>query len=275
MSASTRESLAGTAYRRDVADPRYVPPPAFAPPELRVAPLNEISVLGTSSYPATAEPAPIGFGWHAPQRDVSARRRRVTSVLVAVCVVAALATIATVLVSSVVGSPRHTLSLPDSVGSYTRLNTLAGGQVESLFAAGTATFRGVGLDDLHGALVGVYGALDGTQPSMLFIGFRADDSPTIGPGLHTEAAADVAAQVLDQPGSTIAPQSVDAGPLGGAMRCATVVLDGALASAGVWADHDTLGIVLLDQSTLTAHSAGASNKHTGVLTRQFRAAAEH
>jgi hypothetical protein len=54
-----------------------------------------------------------------------------------------------------------------------------------------------------------------------------------------------------------------------------VVLDGALASAGVWADHDTLGIVLLDQSTLTAHSAGASNKHTGVLTRQFRAAAEH
>jgi hypothetical protein len=257
-----------------VAEPRYVPPPAFAPPELRVAPLNEIAVLGGSSYPVP-EPQEELLEWRAPRPDASARRHRLTSVVVSLSVVAALAVIAAVLVSNGTGAKRHTLSLPDSVGAYTRMSTLRGAQVESLFSAGSATFRGVGLDDLDGALVGVYGALDDTQPSMLFIGFRADDSPTIGSGLHGEPAADVAAQVLDQPGSTIAPQSVDAGPLGGAMRCATVVLDGALASVGVWADHDTLGIVLLDDSSLTAHSASASNQHTGVVTRQFRAAAEH
>jgi hypothetical protein len=224
-----------------------------------MAPLNEIAVLGSSSY---ISPAPQlgGLEWQAPRLDPTARQRRAVSVVVSVCVLVALAAIAAVLVSNATGDRRHTLSLPDSVGAYTRLNTLSGTQVESLFSAGSATFRGVGLDDLGSALV---------------IGFRADDSPTIGPGLHAEPAGDVATQVLDQPGSTIAPQSVDAGPLGGAMRCATVVLDGALASVGVWADHDTLGIVLLDSSSLTAHSAGASNRRTGVVTRQFRAAAEH
>lgn len=275
---------------RDVDEPRYVAPPAYAPPELRVAPLNESAFYATSTYPGEQQHVaveawgdadgdrdddPLGFGWSTAPEPGPRRWWRTTSLLVPLCVVVALGVIAAVLVSSERAAPQHTLSLPRSFDSYTRLDILPGSRVATLFAAGTATFRGVGIDDLDSALVGIYGSLDDTKPSMLFIGFRADQSPTIGSGLHAEPAGAIAAQVLDEPGSTISPQPADAGPLGGAIRCATVVLNGALASAGVWADHDTLGIVLIDNASLTANTAQSANRRTATITRAFRSAAEH
>jgi hypothetical protein len=266
-----------------VDDPRYVPPPAFAPPQLRVAPLNETAVLGRTSYPAGPYAQPPGYpapvaapnvAWQPPQRDPSARRRAL-SVVVSACVIVALATIGIVVSTSSGPYRTHTLHLPQSFDNYTRVTTLQGSQVQSMFTAGAATFAGIGTDDLTDALVAVYADISDSSPSVLFIGFTAKASPTIGPGLRAGPSGSIAEQVLDGAGAATGPQAVDAGPLGGAMRCATVSLGGDAASVGVWADMDTLGIVLIDNTTLSTTGNGPSTQRTGALTRDLRAAAEH
>ncbi len=67
-----------------------------------------------------------------------------------------------------------------------------------------------------------------------------------------------------------AATEVDAGPLGGSLRCGKAHVDGLFASVGVWADSDTLGLVLLFDPSL-----GPSTEETGAVTRAFRAQAEH
>jgi hypothetical protein len=268
-----------------VDDSRYVPPPPFAPPPLRVAPLNEAAVLGRTSYPhgpyaqpVTPPPAAAWYpasGWLPPHLDDSARRRRSLSVLVSLGVIASLVVIGTVLLS---GSSTHrarSLSLPESVDNYTKVSTLSGAQVRSMFTAGAGTFGAVPADDLAAARVGIYAELNNTEPSMLFIGFTGQDSPSIGAQLRTGPAGEVAEAILSTAGATSGPQSVDAGPLGGAMRCATVDVDGDAATIAVWADDDTLGIVLIIGSTLTAHTTAPTTAHTSSVTRDFRAKAEH
>jgi hypothetical protein len=268
---------------KGVDDPRYVPPPAFAPPQLRVAPLNETAVLGHTSYPAGPYAPPLGYPapgiapgvtWQRPQQDQSARRRTV-SVVVSVCVIVALATIGIVVSTASVSHRAHTLHLPQAFDTYTRVTTLQGSQVQSMFTAGAATFAGIGTDDLTDALVAVYADISDSSPSVLFIGFTAKASPTIGPGLRAGPPGSIAEQVLGGAGAATGPQSVNAGPLGGAMRCATVDLGGDTASVGVWADADTLGIVLIDNSSLTTSGNGPSTQLTSTLTRELRAAAEH
>lgn len=255
---------------------RYEPPPAFAPPELRDAPLNETAVTGVSSYgrpldAAASSPFAVPLGVRAP------RHRRAVTAIVAACVATALVTIGIVLLRAATAPNPRTLSLPLSAGAYTRVQALSGAQVEGLFMAGgpSAAFRGIGADDVNGAIVGLYRPTGTADPSLLFIGFTAASSPTLGAGLHAGPAAAIVQQVIDLPGSTISPQSVNAGPLGGSMRCATVVLDGSLASVGLWADHDTLGIVLIDNSTVNASTATSENARTARITRAFRGVAEH
>ncbi len=265
-----------------VDDPRYVPPPAFAPPQLRVAPLNETAVLGATSYPngpytqPLSYPAPAaqpGVAWQPPRRDASARRRGLT-VVVSACVIVALATIGIALATGAASHQPHTLHLPQAFDNYTRVTTLQGSQVQSMFTAGAATFAGIGSDDLTDALVAVYADISDTAPSVLFIGFTAKASPTIGAGLRAGPSGSIANQVLTGAGASTGPQAVDAGPLGGALRCATVDLGGDAASVGVWADTDTLGIVLIDNSALSAQGSAPSTQRTGMLTRDLRAAAE-
>jgi hypothetical protein len=262
-----------------VDEPGYVPPPAFAPPAQRVAPLNEVAVLGRSSYPPGLYPQPAP-AWFPPPPPPPlseahlAKRQRHVSVVVSVAVVAALIAIGAVLISGATARDPRSLSLPRSVDEYTQVSTLTGPQVQHVLAGGSA-FGSLPSTDLDSAKVGVYSALGEPGPSMVFIGFDADESPTLGSQLHHTAADVVAAQVLVGAGAGAGVQHADAGPLGGALQCATIDLSGQSASVGVWADHDTLGIVLIVDSTLTAHGAARSIAHATHVTRDFRAAAEH
>jgi hypothetical protein len=271
-----------------VDESAYVPPPAFAPPALRVAPLNETAVLGRTSYPhgPYAQPAtyapPIQppAAWYPAsdrrpsQLDDRARRRRALAVLSSLGVVAALVTISVVLVSGAHSHHARSLSLPRSVDDYTMVRSLSGSEVRSMFVGG-GTFGVIPPADLAAAHVGIYAELTNDQPNLLFIGFTGHDSPTIGAQLRAGPPSTVAGEILDGAGATTAAQTVDAGPLGGAMQCAVVDVDGSAATVGVWADADTLGILMIVGPTITAHTTAPTTAHTVLVTRDFRAAAEH
>lgn len=254
----------------DPDDQGYRPPPPFAPPAYRVPPLNEGAVLGATSYGPQSAPVPDIAPFPAYRYG---RPRRRPALLIAVSVIAALIAIVAALVSG--GHPRHvrSLALPSSVDDYTRVTTLTGPRVRSLFTAAPAAFAGIASDDLAHAIVGVYQDDADLHPSMLFIGFTAHDSPSLGAQLRHSSADTIAARVLGGAGATSTVLSVDAGPLGGALRCATVDLDGAEGGVGVWADRDTLGIVLLVDPALIG--AVPPTGRTATVTREVRAAAEH
>lgn len=260
----------------------YRPPPAFAPPAFRVAPLNEAQVLGGTTYPdrqTYPDPLPDGDefpsharpSWHPSRlvrRDRGERRRRRVSIAVVAAVVVALSSIVAALITdgSQGSHPTRGLLVPDSVDEYTRISTLTSAQLHGLFATTGGTFGAIPAADLEAAQVGVYQAND--LSSMVFIGFTAADSPSIGAQLRTEPADKVADGVLDSAAPSSPSIAADAGPLGGALRCARLVLAGQEAIAGVWADRDTLGIVVVVDT-------GATTTHTSAVTRDLRAEAEH
>jgi hypothetical protein len=258
----------------------YEPPPPFAPPGLRGAPLNEMYVLGRSTYPV-APMVPValppaawhpGTGWvpaRAPhRRTVEASMRRRTIAIVATVAVALLAVVAALAVSNP-GPSQHTLTLPESAGAYVKLSTVTGSRISTIFG-NNGTFSSIGTKDLAHAKVGIYGRGSLGTPTLLFVGFSASDSPTIGRQLHTEDASRVTAQVIDGAGASTAPLSVAAGPLGGSLQCSAVHVNGLDAQVGVWADADTLGVVLLFDPALSP-----SPEQTGGVTRTFRSVAEH
>jgi hypothetical protein len=274
----------GVDEPRSVDPPGYEAPPPFAPPQYRVPPLNETQVFGRSSYPPSAlAPAagdaadwvPMTTGptqWPAFGEELEAPRvrpnyrRRGISIVTVVAVCAALAVIAAVLLAAPARHRPRTLSLPTTVDEYARLSTISGAQLGSLFDGGGG-FAAIPVQDLAAAKVAVYGDRNSTAATMIFIGFTASDSPTIGRRLRHRAAGDVTSDLLDGAGTTSRPIRVDAGPLGGAMTCGSVDLHGQPASAGVWADRDTLGIVLIVGFSPT--------EHTSLVTRDFRSRAEH
>lgn len=244
--------------------------------------MNETAVLGRTSYaPSSGVYAPPPLAWYPPTAwqprhlDGTARRRRTVSVLTAMAVLTALVAICAVLLSSSPATHHvRSLNLPTAVDNYTKVSTLNGSQVRSMFTAGGGPFGSMTARDLDGARIGVYAALDDTDPTLLFIGFTGHDSPSVGAQLRTDPAASVADQVLSGAGATTGSTTVDAGPLGGAMRCAIVDLDGQHASTAVWADADTLGIVLIIDPTISTR-AGSTTAHTSAVTRDLRAKAEH
>ena len=273
------------------AGPGYEPVPPFAPPAQRTAPINEVQVLGHSSYapheqptamwqPSTAwqpspyppvawHPAyryPVGGDWQQANHARASRRRSIA--IVAATVVALIGIVGALLISAA-GPTTRSLSLPETSGDYTRLTTITGSHLRSMFGAGSA-FSAIPPADLDHAKVAVYGRGALQTPSLLFVGFSAADSPNIGQQLRSENSAQVTSDVLTGAGASLAPLSVDAGPLGGSLECSSVDVDGLSASVGVWADSDTLGMILLFDPALTP-----SREQTGEVTRSFRAAAEH
>lgn len=265
---------------------RYEPPAPFAPPSLRGAPLNELYVLGRTTYPASpmqpvayppighgypppppAGPWSPGQGW-APQQTVDrSARRRTIAVVVAVGLV--LVAVLAVLSVSAAGPSRRSLSLPDTAGPYLRLSSVSGSQISSIIGS-HGTFGSIPDSDLAKAKIAIYARGAQSAPRALFIGFDAADSPTVGGQLRSEDAAQVTDSVLAGAGAAGNSVAVDAGPLGGSMKCSAVRVDGLDATVGVWADADTLGVVLLFDPTL-----GPSLPQTGAVTRMFRAQAEH
>jgi hypothetical protein len=252
--------------------PRYEAPQPFAPPSLRTAPLNEVFVLGRTTYPtspmqpvvtiSTMQPAPMT----QPHGDRITRRRTIGVVGV---VVLALAAIIAALTIGAAGPVRRSLSLPDTAGEYVRVSTVSGAHIDSIFG-NNGTFGSIPHSDLVNAKIAIYARGTQAPPTALFVGFDAADSPTIGRQLHNEDAAQVTNRVLAGAGAVINSLTVDSGPLGGSLRCSAVHFGGVDATVGVWADADTLGVVLLFDPTL-----GPSLSETGSVTRTFRAQAEH
>ncbi|HEY8302093.1 MAG TPA: hypothetical protein VIG48_09350 [Jatrophihabitans sp.] len=258
----------------------YEAPAPFAPPSLRSAPLNEQAVYGRSTYPhspmvpvpvAPPPPAPgqwqPGVGWvPAGHRTRSAARRRTIAMVAAVSL--ALVAVIGALAIGRAGPTGHSLSLPESAGSYVRISALSSDHIRSIFGS-TGAFGAIPAADLGKARIGIYGRGGQSAPSALFIGFSAADSPNIGRQLHVEAADQVTSDVLTSAGAATGV-AVDAGPLGGSLRCGRAHVDGLFAEVGVWADGDTLGLVLLFDPALSPSTA-----QTGAVTRAFRAEAEH
>jgi hypothetical protein len=164
--------------------------------------------------------------------------------------------------------PHHSLTLPQTAGDYTRLSTLSTTQLRSIFAGGG--FGSLSWQDLTKAKVGIYTRSAQTVPTMLFMGFSAADSPTIGRQLRSQNSREVADEVLAGAGASTASLEVAAGPFGGTLKCSHLVVGGTPAEVGVWVDSDTLGIVLLFDP-----SFAPSREQTGQVTRAVRAKAEH
>jgi hypothetical protein len=276
----------------DARERGYAPPAPFAPPSLRGAPLNELYVLGRTTYPASPmqpvayppaaadhypphyppPPRPDsgwtpGQGW-VPQRiDDRAARRRTVAVVVAV--VLALVAVVGVLSVSAAGPSQRSLSLPDTAGPYLRLSTISSSQISSIIGS-HGTFGSIPDSDLAKAKIAIYARGAQSVPRALFVGFDAADSPAIGGQLRSESAAQVTDSVLAGAGAAGTSVAVDAGPLGGSLKCSSVRVAGLNATVGVWADSDTLGVVVLFDPTM-----GPSLPQTGAVTRTFRAQAEH
>lgn len=261
-----------------MADAGYEPPPAFAPPLLRAAPLNERQVLGRTTYPngpygpwspADALPVPVASGHGRP------RPRRGLTVTISACLLVILlgAGVALGLTSGSDHSSRS-ISLPNTVSSYNRSLDYDQEQLIALLGNGILG-SAVTPEDIRNAKAGVYrntspGLPTGSVvPAVVFLGFNADQSPGIGRRLHNLSPADVTSQVLLGAGGGAFQITWAPGPLGGSIRCGDVNIYGDTATVGVWADYDTLGIIF------TIPSAGtAPLDYIGRLTRRMRAAAE-
>lgn len=260
----------------------YEPPAPFAPPAFRSAPLNEWAVYGQSTYPQSPMlPAPAapplppappgqwqpGGGWMPAGRRARDAARRRTIAVVATVSLALVAVIGALAIGRAGPTP-HSLSLPETAGSYVRLSALSGDHIRSIFGS-TGAFGALPSTDLVKARIGIYGRGNQTSPTALFVGFSATDSPDIGRQLHAETSAQVTSDVLTSAGAPPGSE-VDAGPLGGSLRCGNAHIGGLFASVGVWADGDTLGLVLLFDPSLAPSTA-----QTAAVTREFRAQAEH
>ena len=124
-----------------------------------------------------------------------------------------------------------TLSTPDTIGTL-RLDTSDDGQQTAAYLQ-TALDAGINLNTTVG---GVYA--DGTGHSVLFFGGTA----TIwSPDTQLDNAFDL---ISDKQGAVTGLHKVDAGHLGGTMRCGTTKTDdGTLAVCG-WADHGSIALAM-------------------------------
>jgi hypothetical protein len=227
----------------------YRPPPPFAPPGLRTAPLN--AAWSAAPTAAAAATHPVGH-----------RRRALGAVLVAV---AAAAVALTLLAVDRTTSPTlRKLSLPRAVAEFRLQRSLSQQEVDALASGGA--FAGFGAEELHSAKVGIYTEEGAAEPRLVMVGLSARADPDVRARLATTHSDDLAAGVLVSLGASPAA-SADPGPLGGAVECGSMGVRGQWASIGVWADRSTVGILELLETRTTSATAD--------LTRQFRAASEH
>lgn len=230
-------------------------------------------MTGRTTYPTSpmapvAAPAPAFHPQLPVLRSPEPNVRRQTAVVV-VTLAAALLAVIGVLVIGHPGRSGRTLSLPATAGNYVRISTVNGAHIGSIVGS-NGTFGSIPTSDVLKARIGLYGPTPSSPPTALFIGFAGSDSPTIGRQLRSENASQVTADVLAGAHASPSSVAVDAGPLGGSLRCSALAVAGLTAEVGVWADSDTLGLVLLFDPAMSASLA-----QTGGVTREFRASAEH
>lgn len=212
----------------------YVPPPPFAAPEQRHAPLPTYRPAPqlTAGLPA------VPYGLVA--LDPPPRRRRrlaITSALVAVLALVGLATYWLIR-----DDTPYRPGIPAALDGYQRLTGPSAQQLESRMRALGSSLgggrTGAVFDD---AAIGLYAHNSGDMPVLIAFVLRTSDVPdSTGPG-----ASDRIAQELVMGGGLTA-QSYPSGPHGGVTRCGTPGLGLAAASLTIcsWSDPTTSGLLV-------------------------------
>ncbi|MGH8962125.1 MAG: hypothetical protein ACRDWT_13220 [Jatrophihabitantaceae bacterium] len=239
----------------------YQPPPAFGPPESRIGPLRPdeaIALLGQQQAPGYAAPEPRAL-------PPVPRARLVAAGVLAIALVAAGIIALVGVLGSNTDRSRRTISLPDMAGNYQLIRSIDGQSIEAMLGSQLGS-----LGPIQGALdsakVGVYGLGPNAGPTIVFLGFSAADSASIRQLLASAGSDAVVTEVMSGAGASV-PRAIGPGQLGGALQCSQAIKNGTSFTPCVWADNDTLAMVL-QIGIVDVDDAGA-------VTLQFRSAAEH
>jgi len=238
----------------------YEPPPAFAAPEQRTAPVDPATLAPASWSPGwPVAGAPTATAPPTPWRLIAA-----AALLVAVVTVWGLVTLMQASGGNRV-TPDKRISLPGSVAGLQLVRSVSGPTVRALLEQQLGSLGPIE-DAMDTAQVGIYRVGSDGPTTVVFLGFNAADSTQIDALLGSHDANSVVDQVLSGAGARGATHA-EPGPLGGALRCSQASKNGQPYTPCVWADRSTLGLVLQIGLIDTARAADT--------TVQFRTAAEH
>jgi hypothetical protein len=274
-------------------DPGYTPPPETRPPEdvptfaaappgwpapaqQPPMPTPPMPYYGYPAFPQPPYPQPPYPQFPYPQfpypQPPPARRRR--GLLIGTCVAGAaiVALVAALLVGNHSskraadnGSPGHTLIVPDASGDYTRMTGNVADRMAQE-AIDTMTSASPGYGDVYAkAKIGIYSHPGMAGPALVFIGLAATDDPTIALELRSRPAS----AELDQAflGAGVSDTTdVDAGPLGGVMRCSKTSTAAGDVDICAWADRSILGLMVIGRFT--------GRSELGQIAQTFRNNAE-
>jgi hypothetical protein len=149
-----------------------------------------------------------------------------------------------------------TLTTPDTIGAFTHNTGSGAGTAADL---GTALGAGVGLDRTVGA---VYTDPSAADRSVLFAG---GTRLSLSPSSDLDSALDL---LDDNTGKVTGRHEVDAGHLGGVMKCGAVpaAVDAPAMAVCGWADYGSVAIALFPNRDVNESAR---------LLRQFRSAIQH
>jgi hypothetical protein len=246
--------------------PPAAPPPAAPPPSY--SPSGYLHGGPQPFYPPPYPPAahdpryaavpPLQF---APPRS---RRRQVIGYYVAAVAAIAVVAIQVVVVhghkhSADNGSTGHILTLPNTSGGYTRMTGSVANRMTKAAVDKMRSASPTNGDSYDKARVGVYSHPPGTGAALVFVGLAGVDDPVVALELSTSPASAELESAFRGAGVT-ETVDVDAGPLGGVMRCSKQVTDGA--SICAWADRSSVGVLIVGD--------GAGRTNPEPVVQQFR-----
>ena len=162
------------------------------------------------------------------------------------------------------GSPGHTITLPAASSGYMRTTGNVADRLTRQVIDGMSAAAPSYRDSYAKAKVGIYSHPPGTGAALVFVGMTAADDPTLAIELNTRTASTEADSAFIGAGVTDTVD-VDAGPLGGVLRCSKrPAADGQ--TVCVWVDRSSIGLLLI--------RAGPGHGEPGPTAQQFRRDAE-
>jgi hypothetical protein len=260
-------------------DPGYTPPPPTQPPPTQPQPVapplgppsyspsGYLQGVPQPSYPPPYPPAAPDLRYALPPLQFApprSRRRQVIGYYVAAAAVVVVIAIQVVVArhhkhSAGNGATGHTLTLPNTSGGYTRMTGKVADRMTKAAVDRMRSASPANGDAYAKARVGVYAHPPGTDAALIFVGLAGTDDPVLALELSTSPASDELDAAFRGAGVT-ETVDVDAGPLGGVMRCSKRVTDGQ--SMCAWADRSSVGVLLVGD--------GAGRTNPEPVVQQFR-----
>jgi hypothetical protein len=254
--------------------PYPAPQPPYPAPQPPYGTPPQQPPFGTPPQPGYGTPQPP-YGYPGlSQLPTSAPPRRKGLIIalclvgVAVLIVAGLAAIglASGKKDKAVSGPPRTMTVPASSNGYMLMSGNVADRVAEEMKSSMTSKSNPGGNTFSNAKIGIYTKGSADQPSMIFLGLSAADTPAFAKELKNRSqsaevdTAFIGAGIKDT-------KDFPAGPLGGVMRCGHKVEGAATLQMCVWIDHATMGLVLpIDAADEDAAAA---------IALKFRADAEH